>query len=206
MILLTHHLRDATLADPKDRKKRDPTKPSNPYRFSKVGTNIKCSVCKKLGHKSRTCPLAKKKKSKTGSKVLYLIITLSLFNYLYTCCMVLMYYMLLQKGKKKSAVTLGARTSKNGAVTVSAGTSDQATACGRLSSAGGATGTAGATGTGTVARTVSAAGTGATTGIGAAVGTGAAAGGGASRKAKVVVVPTVEKVMTRIATKKQKKQ
>ena len=26
----------------------------------------------------------------TGSKVLYLIITLSLFNYLYTCCMVLM--------------------------------------------------------------------------------------------------------------------
>uniref|UniRef100_A0A2N9J415 Transposase MuDR plant domain-containing protein n=1 Tax=Fagus sylvatica TaxID=28930 RepID=A0A2N9J415_FAGSY len=108
--------------------------------------------------------------------------------------------------RKKSAVTVGARTSKKGVVTVGAGTSGQATACGRLSSAGGATGTAGATGTGTVARTVSAAGTGATTGIGAAVGTGAAAGGGASRKAKVVVVPTVEKVMTRIATKKQKKQ
>jgi hypothetical protein len=83
---------------PKRMRKRDPIELSNPYRFSKVGTNIKCSSCKKLGHNSRTCPLAKKQKSKTGSKVLYLIITLSLFtlfNYLYTCCMVLMYYMLL---------------------------------------------------------------------------------------------------------------
>ena len=39
----------------------------------------------------------------------------------------------------------------------------------------------------------------------AAARTGAAAGDGASRKAKVVVVPTVEKAMTRIAAKKQKK-
>ena len=38
-----------------------------------------------------------------------------------------------------------------------------------------------------------------------AAGTGAVARGGASRKAKVMVVPTVEKAMTRIAAKKQKK-
>ena len=36
--------------------------------------------------------------------------------------------------------------------------------------------------------------------------TGTAAEGDASRKAKMVVVPTVEKAMTRIAAKKQKKQ
>uniref|UniRef100_A0A2N9FNG2 SWIM-type domain-containing protein n=1 Tax=Fagus sylvatica TaxID=28930 RepID=A0A2N9FNG2_FAGSY len=71
-------------------------------------------ICKKFGHNSRTCPLAKKKKSKTGSK-----------------------------GKKKSAVTVGARTSKKGVVTVGAGTSGQAAACGRLASAGGAAGSVG---------------------------------------------------------------
>jgi hypothetical protein len=59
---------------PKKQRKKDPTEPRNPYRFSKLGTNIKCSICKKFGHNSRTCPLAKKKKSKTGFKVLYLII------------------------------------------------------------------------------------------------------------------------------------
>ena len=59
---------------PKRKRKRDLTEPRNPYRFSKLGTNIKCFVCKKFEHDSRTCPLAKKKKSKTGSKVLYLII------------------------------------------------------------------------------------------------------------------------------------
>uniref|UniRef100_A0A2N9HPZ0 Uncharacterized protein n=1 Tax=Fagus sylvatica TaxID=28930 RepID=A0A2N9HPZ0_FAGSY len=48
--------------------------------------------------------------------------------------------------------------------------------------------------------------TGGATGSAGATETGSAARGGASRKAKVVVVPTVEKVMTRIATKKQKKQ
>ena len=118
---------------PKRMRKRDPIEPSNQYRFSKVGTNIKCSNCKKLGYNSRTCQLAKKQKSKTGFKVLYLIITLSLFtlfNYLYTFCMVLMYYMLLQKGKKKPDVTVGA------------GTSGQAAVCGRLASAGGVTGIA----------------------------------------------------------------
>ena len=103
---------------PKKQRKRDPTEPSNPYRFSKLGTNIKCSVCEKFGHNGKTCPLAKKKKSKIGSKVLYLIINLSLFNYLYTCCMVFMYYMLLQKGKKKSTITMSVGTSKKGAVTV----------------------------------------------------------------------------------------
>ncbi len=81
--------------------------------------------------------------------------------------------MLLQKGKKKGAVIVGA------------GTSGQAAACGRLASAGGATGSA----------------SGATGSVGA-TGTGAAAGGGASRKAKVVVVATVEKAMARIAAKK----
>ncbi|GMY31961.1 hypothetical protein FCV25MIE_27203 [Fagus crenata] len=108
---------------------------------------------------NRTCPLAKKKKSKTGSK-----------------------------GKKKSAVTVGARTSKKGVVTVGAGTSGQAAACERLASASGATGNVG----------------GATSNAGA-TGTDAAVGSGASRKAKVVVMPTVEKAMTRIAAKKQKK-
>ena len=90
---------------PKRMRRRDPSEPRNPYKFSKVGTNIKCSSYKKLGHNSRICSLAKKQKSKTGSKVLYLIITsvlFTLFNYLYTCCTVLIYYMLLQKGKKKS--------------------------------------------------------------------------------------------------------
>ena len=65
--------------------------------------------------------------------------------------MVLMYYMLLQKDKKKGVVTVGA------------GTSGQAAACGRLASAGGGSGSAdgatssaagkgnGATGTGSVA-------------------------------------------------------
>lgn len=53
---------------PKRMRKRDPIEPSNPYRFSKVGTNIKCSNCKKFGYNSRTCPLAKKQKSKTGFK------------------------------------------------------------------------------------------------------------------------------------------
>ena len=91
--------------------------------------------------------------------------------------MVLMYYMLLQKDKKKFAVTLGASTSKNGVVTVGVGISNQAAACGRLSSAGDATDS-----------------------VGGATGT------GASRKAKVVVVPTVKKAITRIAAKKQKKQ
>uniref|UniRef100_A0A2N9J5M7 CCHC-type domain-containing protein n=1 Tax=Fagus sylvatica TaxID=28930 RepID=A0A2N9J5M7_FAGSY len=147
---------------PKRKRKRDPTEPSNPYRFSKLGTDIKCSVCKKFGHNSRTCPLAKKKKSKTSSK-----------------------------GKKKGDVTMGAGTSKKGAVTVDAGTSGQATASKVVvvpTGSAGVTSSVGATGTG------------------AAAGTGATAGGDASRKAKVVVVPTVEKAMTRIATKKQKKQ
>jgi hypothetical protein len=65
---------------PKRMRRRDPSEPRNPFRFSKVGTNIKCSSCNKFGHNSRTCPLAKKQKSKTGSKVLYLIITLSLLT------------------------------------------------------------------------------------------------------------------------------
>ena len=157
---------------------RDPTEPSNPYRFSKLDTNIKCSVCEKFGYNSRTCPLAKKKKSKIGSKVLYLIITLSLFNYLYTCCMVLMYYMLLQKGRKKCAITMSAGTSKKGAIIVGARTSGQAATCGRLASAGGVTGSA-------------------------AGGNGVSlSGSGASRKAKVVVVPTVKKAMVRIVAKK----
>jgi hypothetical protein len=59
---------------PKRQRKREPIEPRNPYRFSKLGTNIKCSVYKKFGHNSRTCLLVKKKKSKTSSKVLYLII------------------------------------------------------------------------------------------------------------------------------------
>jgi hypothetical protein len=59
---------------PKRQRKREPIEPRNPYRFSKFGTNIKCSVYKKFGHNSRTCLLVKKKKSKTSSKVLYLII------------------------------------------------------------------------------------------------------------------------------------
>ena len=70
-----------------------------------------------------------------------------------------------------------------------AGSSGQAAACERLASAGGVTGIASGA-----------------TDIAGATRTGAAAGGGASRKAKVVVVPTVEKAMTRIAAKKQKKQ
>jgi hypothetical protein len=41
---------------------------------------------------------------------------------------------------------------------------------------------------------------------GGAVGTTTGAGGAASKKAKVMVVQTVEKAMTRIAAKKQKKQ
>ncbi|GMY12308.1 MuDR family transposase [Fagus crenata] len=128
-------------------------------------------ICKKFGHNSRTCSLAKKKKSKTGSK-----------------------------GKKKGAVTVGA------------GTSGQAVACGRLASAGSGSGSAGSA-TGSVARrgngtTGSAAGSGngATTTGSAVGGNGASSsGGGASRKAKVVVVPTVEKAMVRIAAKEQKK-
>ncbi|GMY12908.1 hypothetical protein FCV25MIE_08147 [Fagus crenata] len=122
---------------PKRMRRKDPTEPTNPYRFSKIGTNIKCSSCKKLGYNSRTCPLAKKQKSKTSSK-----------------------------GKKKS----------RGA---------------------GAVGTAGAGGAGTVGTAAEGAGT---------AGTTAGAGGAASKKAKVMVVPTVEKAMTRIAAKKQKKQ
>ena len=85
-----------------------------------------------------------------------------------------MYYMLLQKGKKKSGGAAGAGIA--GTVAGSVGTG-----------AGTASGSAG------TARTVSeSAGT---------VGRGAA-----SKKTKVVVVPTVEKAMTRIAVKKQKKQ
>uniref|UniRef100_A0A2N9IJF0 Transposase MuDR plant domain-containing protein n=1 Tax=Fagus sylvatica TaxID=28930 RepID=A0A2N9IJF0_FAGSY len=81
------------------------------------------------------------------------------------------------KGKKKSVVTVGAGTG------VAAGT---------VTGAAAGIGTAAATGT------VAAA-----TGTSVAAGT-AAAGGAASKKAKVVVVPTVEKAMTRIAAKKQK--
>uniref|UniRef100_A0A2N9HBF3 SWIM-type domain-containing protein n=1 Tax=Fagus sylvatica TaxID=28930 RepID=A0A2N9HBF3_FAGSY len=118
---------------PKRQRKRDPIEPSNPYRFSKLGTNIKCSVCKKLGHNSRTCPLAKKKKSKIGSK-----------------------------GKKKSTVTVGAGTNKKGAVTSGqAATCGRLAFAGDATgSAGGATGTAGATGTGAATGTVNAAGIG----------------------------------------------
>uniref|UniRef100_A0A2N9ILE3 SWIM-type domain-containing protein n=1 Tax=Fagus sylvatica TaxID=28930 RepID=A0A2N9ILE3_FAGSY len=121
---------------PKRMRRRDPYEPSNPYKFSKVGTNIKCSSCKKLGHNSRTCPLAKKQKSKTSSK-----------------------------GKKKSG---------------------DVAAAGTAAAAGGARGAAGAE-----------------TASGSA---GTAGRGAASKKAKVVVVPTVEKDMTRIVVKKQKKQ
>ncbi|GMY18737.1 hypothetical protein FCV25MIE_13976 [Fagus crenata] len=65
----------------------------------------------------------------------------------------------------------------------------------------GAAGTAGAGGAGTAAGA-------ARTAEGAAgiAGTTAGVGGAASKKAKVMVVPTVEKAMTRIAAKKQKKQ
>ncbi|GMY31963.1 hypothetical protein FCV25MIE_27205 [Fagus crenata] len=92
------------------------------------------------------------------------------------------------EGMKKSTVTMGAGTSKKGAITVGVGTSGQAATCGRLASADGAIGSA----------------SGVTSSVGA-TGTGTAAGGGASRKAKVVVVPIVEKAMTRTAAKKQKK-
>ena len=90
--------------------------------------------------------------------------------------------MLLQKGKKKGVVTVGA------------GTSGQAAACGRLASAGGGSGSLAGRGNGAI-------------GTGNAAGDNGASsiGGGASRKAKVVVVSTVEKAMERIATKKQKK-
>ncbi|GMY34089.1 hypothetical protein FCV25MIE_29331 [Fagus crenata] len=150
----------------KRQRKREPIEPRNPYRFSKLGTNIKCSVCKKFGHNSRTCLLAKKKKSKTISK----------------------------KGKKKGAITVGV------------GTSGQVASCGRVASAGGGSGSTARKGNGATdgatGRGNGATGTGSVTG-----GNGASSsGGGASRKAKVVMVPTVEKVIERIAAKKQEKK
>uniref|UniRef100_A0A2N9G9T6 SWIM-type domain-containing protein n=1 Tax=Fagus sylvatica TaxID=28930 RepID=A0A2N9G9T6_FAGSY len=150
---------------PKRMRRRDPTEPTNPYRFSKVGTNIKCSSCKKLGHNSRTCPLAKKQKSKTSSK-----------------------------GKKKSRGAAGAGTAGAGG----AGTAGIA-----AEGAGTSAGTAGAGGAGTAGTAAGGAGT--AGGVAGIAGTTAGAGGSASKKAKVMV-PTVEKAMTRIAAKKQKKQ
>ena len=73
-------------------------------------------------------------------------------------------------------------------------TSGQAAACGRLASAGGGSGSLAGRGNGAI-------GTGNDAGDNGA----SSIGGGASRKAKVVVVSTVEKAMERIATKKQKK-
>jgi hypothetical protein len=100
-----------------------------------------------------------------------------------------MYYMLLQKGKKKGAITVGA------------GTSGQVAACGRVASAGGGSGSTAGKGNGATGRGNGATGTGSVAG-----GNGASSsGGGASRKAKVVMVPTIEKVIERIAAKKQKK-
>ena len=101
--------------------------------------------------------------------------------------MVLMYYMLLQKGKKKGAITVGARTS------------GQVAACGRVASTGGGSGSTAGKGNGATGRGNGATGTGSVAG-----GNGASSsGGGASRKAKVVMVPTVEKVIERIAAKKE---
>ncbi|GMY19127.1 hypothetical protein FCV25MIE_14366 [Fagus crenata] len=98
--------------------------------------------------------------------------------------------MLLQKGKKKNVVTVGA------------GTSGQAIACGRVVSAGGRSGSAVGRGNGAT--------DGATRRGNGAIGTGgvvggngaSSSGGGASRKGKVVVVPIVEKAMKRIVAKK----
>uniref|UniRef100_A0A2N9GEU7 SWIM-type domain-containing protein n=1 Tax=Fagus sylvatica TaxID=28930 RepID=A0A2N9GEU7_FAGSY len=186
-----------TIEKPKRMRRRDPSEPRNPFRFSKVGTNIKCSSCKKLGHNSRTCPLAKKQKSKTGSK-----------------------------GKKKKSAD-GATGSAGGATSTAGATGTRSK--GKKKSGGaGAAGTAvsggvggAVTADGGVGGAVTAAGTaagGAVTAAGGAGGAVTAAGGAVtavrgagtaaagSRKAKVVVVPTVEKAMTRIAAKKQKKQ
>ena len=94
--------------------------------------------------------------------------------------------MLLQKGKKKGAVTVGV------------GTSVQVAACGRVASACGGSGSAGGVSGSAARRGNGATGTGSVVG-----GNGASSsGGGASRKAKVVVVLTVEKAMERIAAKK----
>ena len=88
-----------------------------------------------------------------------------------------MYYMLLQKGKKKGTVTVGA------------GTSGQAAACGRVASACGGSGSAGG-----VSGSVAGRGNGATVTGSAAGGNGvSSSGGGASRKAKVVVCQQLKK-------------
>uniref|UniRef100_A0A2N9EU15 CCHC-type domain-containing protein n=1 Tax=Fagus sylvatica TaxID=28930 RepID=A0A2N9EU15_FAGSY len=136
---------------PKRMRRRDPSEPRNPFRFSKVGTNIKCSSCKKLGHNSRTCPLAKKQKSKTGSK-----------------------------GKKKKSAdgatgSAGDATSSAGGATSTAGATGTRSK-GKKKAAGGATGATGTAGSsGTTAKGkkksggAGAAGTAVSGGVGGAV-------------------------------------
>ncbi|GMY27369.1 MuDR family transposase [Fagus crenata] len=118
-------------------------------------------------------------------------------------------YMLLEKGKKKSGGAGAAGTAVSGgvggAVTADGGVGGAVTAAGGAGGAVTAVGGA-VTAAGGAGGAVTAVG-GAVTAAGGAVtavrGAGTAAAG--SRKAKVVVVPTVEKAMTRIAAKKQKK-
>ncbi|GMY04841.1 MuDR family transposase [Fagus crenata] len=137
------------------------------------------------------------------------------------------------EGKKKKST--GGATGSAGGATSSAGATGTPSK-GKKKAAGGATGTAGSSGTTAKGKKKSggagAAGTAAAEGVGGAVtaaggvgGTETAVGGAVtvaggavtavrgagtaaarSRKAKVVVVPIVEKAMTRIAAKKQKKQ
>ncbi|GMY19741.1 DEK carboxy-terminal domain protein [Fagus crenata] len=98
-----------------------------------------------------------------------------------------------EKGKKKGVVSVGA------------GTSGQVAACGKVASASGGSGSVAGKGNGAT-DDATGRGNGATGTGGAAGGNGtSSSGGGASRKAKVVMVPTVEKAMERIVDKKQKK-
>ena len=111
-----------------------------------------------------------------------------LINYLYNCiiCIDVLYVVKLQMGKKKGVGTNagGGASGSVSAGTYGRGTSASGGVYGRVASA-----TGGASGRGT-----GASGSGGTS----------ANGGGASRKAKVMVVPTVQKVMERIAAKTKK--
>ncbi|GMY19169.1 DEK carboxy-terminal domain protein [Fagus crenata] len=112
------------------------------------------------------------------------------------------------EGKKKSRGAAGAGTAgAGGARTAGIAAEGAGTSAGTAGAGGAGTAGTGAGGAGTARGVVGTAAGGAGTagGVAGIAGTTASAGGSASKKAKVIV-PTVEKAMTRIAAKKQKKQ